>query len=116
MSTLNLSIIAGLARVHRVTPSCEMGRETCQVLDKRTELRGDRVTKALMPQFRKQLRLRGDTRNEGSRRDGSGTSNKVQVVAFLQVDECGITCVGTLKENPTTSWEMNQVISIEETV
>jgi hypothetical protein len=93
-----------------------MGRETCRVLDKSTELRGTRVTKALMPQFRKKLRLPGDTRNEGSRRDGSGTSNKVQVVAFLQVDECGIACVGTRKENPTTSWEINQAISIEELV
>jgi hypothetical protein len=86
------------------------------VLDKSTELRGARVAKVLIPQFRKQLRLRGDTRNEGSRREGSGTSNKVQVVAFLQVDECEITCVGTRKENPTTSWEINQAISIEEMV
>jgi hypothetical protein len=69
--------------VNRVNPGSELGRETCRVLGKNTELRWTRVTKALLPQIRNQLGLRGDARHNGSGRDGSRTSQKVQIVTFL---------------------------------
>jgi hypothetical protein len=66
-----------------VKSGSELGRETCRVLGKNNELRGARVTKALVPQFIKQLGLCGDARHNGSGRDGSRTIQKVQIVTFM---------------------------------